>query len=157
MYYQKNVILDDDGNQITDDLGNPLPNENYGEILAGKDPDVPVITGIFQSFGDAPGGFKEELKEIIWQAGMEYVYAEQFAVRGGYFHEADTKGGRQFFTLGAGLKYNVFGLDFSYLIPIFGTILSYIFLKELITFKVLISLLAVSAGIYFVRKGDILK
>ena len=117
VYDEQLFLLDDDGNQILDDLGNPQTNPNYGEILAGRSPDVPVITGIFQSFGDAPGGFKEELKEIIWQAGMEYVHAEQFAVRGGYFHEADTKGGRQFFTLGAGLKYNVFGLDFSYLIP----------------------------------------
>lgn len=83
----------------------------------GKDPDVSVAEGIFQSFGDAPGGFKEEIKEFIWAAGLEYWYDQQFAFRAGYFHEAATKGNRQYFTLGAGLRYNVFGLDFAYLIP----------------------------------------
>jgi hypothetical protein len=86
-------------------------------ILAGMDDNVSVPKGMFQSFYDAPGGFSEEMKEIIWAVGVEYWYAKQFSVRGGYFHESTMKGGRQFFTLGVGLRYNVFGLDFSYLIP----------------------------------------
>ncbi len=94
------------------------PIYNDGEIIAGMDPDVSVMSGIFQSFGDAPGGAKEEFREIIYSLGSEYWYDEQFAVRAGYFHEAPTKGDRQFFSLGAGLRYNVFGLDFSYLIPV---------------------------------------
>jgi hypothetical protein len=86
-------------------------------ILAGMDDNVSVPKGMYQSFYDAPGGFSEEMKEFIWVVGVEYWYAKQFSVRGGYFHESMMKGGRQFFTLGVGLRYNVFGLDFSYLIP----------------------------------------
>ena len=86
------------------------------EIIAGKDPNVSVVSGIFQSFTDAPGGFNEELREINFSIGTEYWYANQFAIRGGYFFEHDTKGGRKFFTFGSGVKYNVFELDFSYLI-----------------------------------------
>ncbi len=86
-------------------------------IVKGKDPKVPVATAIVQSFYDAPGGSSEELKEIIYQVGIEYWYDKQFAVRTGYFHEDRTKGNRQFFTLGAGVRYNVFGLDLAYLIP----------------------------------------
>ena len=87
-----------------------------GQIVAGQDPDVSVVSGIFQSFGDAPGGFKEEMREINYSIGTEYWYANQFAIRAGYFFEHDTKGGRKFFTFGSGVKYNVFALDFSYLI-----------------------------------------
>lgn len=87
------------------------------EIIAGKDPYRGVTSGMFGSFSDAPGGGKEELREIIWCGGMEYWYDKQFAVRGGYFYENKLKGNRKFFTLGAGLKYNVFALDFAYLIP----------------------------------------
>ncbi len=87
-----------------------------GEIVAGKSPDVSVVSGIFQSFGDAPGGFSEEMREINYSVGTEYWYADQFAIRAGYFFEHDTKGGRKFFTFGSGIKYNVFALDFSYLI-----------------------------------------
>ncbi|MBC8046939.1 MAG: type IX secretion system outer membrane channel protein PorV [Fimbriimonadaceae bacterium] len=76
-----------------------------------------VVSGIFSSFGDAPRGFSEEIKEIVIAAGIEYWYSDQFAVRTGYFYEAAEKGNRKFFTVGLGLKYNVFGLDFSYLIP----------------------------------------
>ena len=96
----------------------PPQYDSDGEIIAGMNPDVSVVSGIFQSFGDAPGGAKEEFREIIYSLGTEYWYDEQFAVRAGYFHEAPTKGDRQFFSLGAGLRYNVFGLDFSYLIPV---------------------------------------
>lgn len=86
-------------------------------IIYGKDPDVSVAQGIFQSFSDAPGGGKEELKEINYAIGMEYWYDKQFAFRAGYFHENKLKGNRKYFTLGAGLKYNVFGIDLAYLIP----------------------------------------
>ena len=86
------------------------------QIDFGKDPNVSVVSGIFQSFGDAPGGFNEEFREINFSLGTEYWYADQFAVRAGYFNEHDTKGGRKFFTFGSGVKYNVFALDFSYLI-----------------------------------------
>ncbi len=86
-------------------------------IVYGKDPDVGVAAGIFQSFNDAPNGFKEELQEINIGFGMEYWYDKQFAFRGGYFYEDKNKGNRKYFTLGAGLRYNVFGLDLAYLIP----------------------------------------
>lgn len=89
-----------------------------GEIVAGMDPNVSVVSGIFQSFYDAPQGFKEELAEFNYSIGAEFLYTDQFAFRLGYFHEAPSKGDRTYFTLGAGLKYNVFGLDFSYLIPV---------------------------------------
>jgi len=76
------------------------------------------IAGIFSSFTDAPGGMKEELKEITFSVGGEYWYNKQFALRAGYFYEDVTKGNRKYFTAGAGLKMNVFALDFSYLIPV---------------------------------------
>ncbi len=86
-------------------------------ILFGKDPEVSVASGIFNSFSDSPDGGKEELREVNIAGGMEYWYDKQFAFRAGYFYEHSTKGNRKYFTLGAGLKYNVFGLDFAYLIP----------------------------------------
>jgi hypothetical protein len=75
------------------------------------------IRGVFKSFGDAPGGFSEELKEITIGAGMEYWYDDQFAIRTGYFYEHYSKGNRKYFSVGLGVKYNVFGLNFSYLVP----------------------------------------
>ena len=87
-----------------------------GNIISGQDPYRSVPSGIIGSFGDAPGGFKEELKEIAISTGLEYVYNQQFAVRAGYFYENPQKGDRRYFTLGAGLKYNMFNLDFSYLV-----------------------------------------
>lgn len=87
-------------------------------IEAGKDPNVGVPKGMLQSFGDAPGGYKEELKEVNFSLGFEYWYAKTFAVRAGYFNESKTKGNRKFFTAGIGLRYNVFGLDMAYLIPL---------------------------------------
>jgi len=87
------------------------------QILFGQNPDVSVASGIFNSFSDAPDGFSEELNEINIAGGLEYWYDNQFAFRAGYFYEHETKGNRKYFTLGAGLKYNVFGLDFAYLIP----------------------------------------
>jgi hypothetical protein len=76
-----------------------------------------VVSSWISSFGDAPGGMSEELKEFQVSLGAEYWYNNQFALRAGYFFEDKTKGNRKFFTAGAGLKYNVFGLNFSYLIP----------------------------------------
>jgi len=87
-------------------------------IKDGKDPDVSPIRGILQSFTDAPWGFQEELDEITVSVGAEYWYNKLFALRAGYFYESKYKGDRQFFTMGAGIRYNVFGLDFSYLVPV---------------------------------------
>ena len=98
----------------------PTPPHNYNATeeswSSGMNPNVSVVGGIFQSFWDAPGGSKEEFREINYSVGTEYWYADQFAIRAGYFFEHDTKGGRKFFTFGSGVKYNVFALDFSYLI-----------------------------------------
>jgi hypothetical protein len=76
-----------------------------------------LFQGVFGSFGDAPNGFKEELREISYSVGVEYWYAEQFALRAGYYYEHPTKGNRQFLTLGVGIKYNIFGMNLSYLVP----------------------------------------
>ena len=78
---------------------------------------IGVIQGAFQSFNDAPGGFSEEMHEIQISGGAEYWYAETFAIRAGYFYEHETKGGRQYATVGLGIRYNYFAGDFSYLIP----------------------------------------
>lgn len=86
-------------------------------ILRGKKPNVDVATGILQSFSDAPGGFSEELREINISTGLEYTYNNVFSVRGGYFYENKTKGGRQFFTAGLGFRLSVITIDASYLIP----------------------------------------
>jgi hypothetical protein len=91
-----------------------------GNIVKGKDNDISVTKAIFQSFYDAPDGMSEEAKEIAYSIGAEYVYANQFAVRTGYFHESEMKGNRKYYTFGAGLKYNYFNLDFAYLIPSSG-------------------------------------
>jgi len=84
-------------------------------ILEGRENNVGFMSGIFQSFGDAPGGIKEELQEFTYAVGLEYVYQDSFAFRAGYFNEDETKGARKFFALGAGFKYNVLNLDLSYL------------------------------------------
>jgi hypothetical protein len=76
-----------------------------------------VISSWFSSFGDAPGGFSEELKEFQVSVGGEYWYNNQFALRLGYFYEDKTKGNRRYLTTGVGVKYNIFGLNFSYLVP----------------------------------------
>ena len=98
----------------------PTPQYDYdslGEISGRVIADDPLINGMLSSFNDAPGGFKEELNEITISAGLEYWYAKQFALRAGYFYEADTKGSRKYMTFGAGLKYNVFQIDAAYLQP----------------------------------------
>jgi hypothetical protein len=87
-------------------------------IASGMNPDVSVVQGMIQSWYDAPGGFSEEMREFSFGGGIEYWYNKLFAIRGGFFYEDKTKGNRKFFTLGAGLKYNVFGIDFAYLIPL---------------------------------------
>lgn len=110
-------VIDDDGNYV---------------VYSGEDPDRGVASGIFGSFSDAPGNvytdaqgvqhvesgsqFKEELREFYFGGGLEYWYAKQFAFRTGYFWEAATKGNRKYFTMGLGVKYSIFSLDFSYLI-----------------------------------------
>lgn len=76
-----------------------------------------TVSSWFSSFNDAPGGFKEELKEFQVSLGAEYNYSDQFFFRAGYFYEDKTKGNRKYFTVGLGVKYNVFGLNFSYLVP----------------------------------------
>lgn len=91
-----------------------------GDIIypGGINSDISVVGGMFSSFGDAPGGMKEELQEVNISAGVEYWYNQQFAIRAGYFYEHENKGNRKFMTAGAGLKLNVFALDFSYLLPL---------------------------------------
>ena len=86
-------------------------------IVAGQDPNVGVLQGMFQSFTDAPGGMQEEFNEWMFSFGAEYWYLKQFAFRGGYFHEHETKGARKYFTVGVGLKMNVFSLDMAFLLP----------------------------------------
>ena len=125
-----------------DSSGIPIKDENGNlQVAAGQDPNKAVASGMFSSFGDAPGTpvrddkgnyvynpdgtlqvkkgsvAAEEFREINYAVGVEYWYGKQFALRGGYFWEHALKGNRKFFTLGAGLRYNVFGLDFSYLFP----------------------------------------
>lgn len=87
-------------------------------IDKGMNPDVSPVEGLVQSWYDAPDGFAEEMREFYFATGVEYWYNKAFALRGGFFYEDASKGNRKYFTLGAGLKYNVFGLDFSYLIPL---------------------------------------
>ncbi len=93
----------------------PPVRDNNGQIIEGKDDNVNWLTGVFQSFGDAPGGFSEEMKEFQWSLGTEYNYMDAFAIRAGYFHESEIKGNRKYFTIGAGFKYNYMTLDVSYL------------------------------------------
>src|SRR5690606_7271239 len=110
-------VVDEDGNYV---------------VFSGQDPNRGVAAGIFGSFSDAPGNvyvdgngvqhvesgsqLKEELREFYYGGGLEYWYAKQFAFRTGYFWEAATKGDRKYFTMGLGVKYSIFSLDFSYLI-----------------------------------------
>jgi hypothetical protein len=91
--------------------------DNKPVISRGKDPNRSLISGMFGSFGDAPDGFSEEIKEVSMGTGIEYWYNDLFAARGGYFLESADKGNRKYFTLGLGLRYKQFGIDFAYLIP----------------------------------------
>jgi len=97
----------------------PTPDTTKtGDIITGLGATKSTVAGIFSSFSDAPGGMAEEFKEINFSVGAEYWYNKQFALRAGYYYEDATKGNRKFFTAGAGLKMNVFALDFSYLLPV---------------------------------------
>lgn len=100
-----------------------VPKQNEGESAADYQDrvireysDVGAFSGIFKSFSDAPGGFKEELQEIQWSVGAEYVYHDQFSIRAGYHHESENKGNRKYFTVGGGFRMNVFSLDVGYVI-----------------------------------------
>ncbi|WP_339922783.1 type IX secretion system outer membrane channel protein PorV [uncultured Cyclobacterium sp.] len=103
--------VDENGQLVID------PNTGNAEIEAGKDPSRPLISGMFGSFVDAPDGFSEELQEVMISFGTEYSYDDKFALRAGYFYENPNKGGRRYFTMGVGFKYNRLGFDFSYLVP----------------------------------------
>ena len=107
---------------IVDDYNIISTNVEFTKLLVptpqpdGSDQDTGWIQGILGSFGDAPGGFSEELSEVTYALGAEYLYNNAFALRGGYFHESVDKGNRQYFTLGAGFKTNALNIDLSYLI-----------------------------------------
>lgn len=112
------VYATDSNNRILyDEYNNPI-------VLSGRNPDVSVPQGMIQSFYDAPGighngenasVFREEMAEIAWAIGAEYSYRDLFFVRAGYFHENKYKGNRQFLTVGAGIRYNIFTIDVAYL------------------------------------------
>ena len=96
----------------------PSPSINIneeGEVPNYIQEDVSFVSGMFSSFGDAPGGFSEELKEVTWGLGAEYLYDDSFALRAGYFNESDLKGARKYFTIGSGFKFKSSRLDISYL------------------------------------------
>ena len=90
--------------------------EDYEQRVIDEYNDVSSIAGAFKSFSDAPGGFKEELQEIQWSLGAEYIYHDQFSLRAGYHHESENKGNRKYFTVGGGFRMNVFSLDVGYVI-----------------------------------------
>ena len=107
---------DTDGNGFYDsdiDTRGSIVNSNV--IIEGQSQDVNFMSGVFQSFNDAPGGFSEELDEFTWALGAEYLYQDSFALRAGYFNENEFKGARKFFSLGAGFKYTTIDIDLSYL------------------------------------------
>ena len=91
-------------------------SEAYDQRVQKEYYDVSSISGIFKSFGDAPGGFKEELQEINWSVGAEYVYNDKFTLRAGYHHESENKGNSKYFTVGAGFRMSAFSLDCGYVI-----------------------------------------
>ena len=102
--------VNEDGTLATDENGNLI-------IESGKDPSRPLLSGMFGSFADAPGGFSEELQEVMISFGMEYTYDQTFSLRTGYFYENPNKGGRRYFTMGLGFDIKRIGFDFSYLVP----------------------------------------
>ena len=91
-------------------------NSDYQDRVRRQYSDVSSISGIFKSFSDAPGGFKEELQEVQWSVGAEYCYNDKFTLRAGYHHEAEAKGNRKYFTVGGGFRMSVFSLDVGYVI-----------------------------------------
>jgi len=100
--------------RVSDSLGT-------SRIVKGMDDNVSMIEGVFQSFYDAPYGLEEELREFTIGLGLEYWYNKIFTVRAGFFHEDKIKGNRRYLTFGAGIRYNVFALDISYLVPVSNT------------------------------------
>ena len=96
------------------DEGDEQIGNSYTGVIDGQSPDVDFLSGVFQSFSDAPGGFSEELKEFTWALGAEYVYDDSFALRAGYFNESEEKGARKFLALGAGFKFSGTRVDLSY-------------------------------------------
>ena len=111
-YNQLNFAVDINKLLVPTPIGEDANGNNQDDALEAS-----VASAIFTSFADAPGGAIEELREFTIATGVEYWYNQQFAVRAGYFYEAPTKGNRKYFSAGLGLRYSVFGLDFSYLIP----------------------------------------
>ena len=107
-FLAENNLEDPDGNTYYSEYESYLSEVGYN--------DMSPISGIFKSFADAPGGFKEELQEVYWGVGVEYAYNNQFFLRGGYHYENEYKGNRKYFTLGTGFKMSVFSLDAAYLI-----------------------------------------
>ena len=91
-------------------------NTDYQDRVRREYSDVSSISGIFKSFNDAPGGFKEEMEEIQWSVGAEYIYHDQFSLRAGYHHQAESKGNLKYFTVGGGFRMSVFSLDVGYVI-----------------------------------------
>ena len=96
--------------------GEDESNSDYQDRVRREYSDMSSIKGIFSSFSDAPGGFKEELEEVQWSVGAEYVYNDKFSLRAGYHHESQSKGNRKYFTVGGGFRMNVFSLDVGYVI-----------------------------------------
>ena len=109
-------FLDEEFGEDFEDDSYSYASEYQSWLDASGYNDISPITGIFKSFADAPGGFKEELQEIYWGVGVEYAYNNQFFLRGGYHYENEYKGNRKYFTLGTGFKMSVFSLDAAYLI-----------------------------------------
>jgi hypothetical protein len=102
----------------TDSVGLPVYDANGNRVIErGKDPNRPLLSGMFGSFTDAPDGFSEEMQEIMIAFGTEYWYNNTFAARVGYFYENSNKGNRKYLTMGVGFRYHVFGVDFAYLVP----------------------------------------
>ncbi len=91
-------------------------NSDYQDRVRREYSDVSSIKGMWQSFTDAPGGFKEEMEEVQWSVGAEYIYHDQFSIRAGYHHESESKGNRKYFTVGGGFRMSVFSLDVGYVI-----------------------------------------
>ena len=91
-------------------------NSDYQDRVRREYSDISSIKGMFDSFSDAPGGFKEEMEEVQWSVGAEYVYHDQFSLRAGYHHESQSKGNRKYFTIGGGFRMSVFSLDVGYVI-----------------------------------------
>jgi hypothetical protein len=108
-------------NYLTDSIGQIMKGEDGEPLIAGNGRNpykTGVVTAVFTSWGDAPDGFVEEMKEFILNVGMEYAYNDLLFIRAGYFNEAKTKGARKYLTFGAGIKYSIFAIDAAYILPV---------------------------------------